>query len=135
MVPAKPVVRPRLNRQRVAEVAIQMANEASVDAVSLRKLAQRLGVTPMALYKHVACKDELEQLIAAELLKKSLRPTAITADTKWETIIRSAADDLRHSLLEHPLILRAFVGELFFLKPQNLLIQEGSVAKIGGSQR
>lgn len=43
IVPTKPVARPRLNRQRVADVAIEMANEASVDAVSLRKLAQRLG--------------------------------------------------------------------------------------------
>ena len=39
--------------------AVELADETGIDGVSMRRLAQRLGVVPMALYKHVADKDEL----------------------------------------------------------------------------
>lgn len=112
MTAVKPPAKQRLNRQRVVEAAVQMANETSMEAVTLRKLAHRLGVTPMALYKHVAGKDELEQLIATGFLKKSLGTAGIDDHGDWESVIRQAATDLRNSLLEHPAILRTFVGGL-----------------------
>ena len=49
--------RPRrapLSRDRVLTAAVELADEAGIAAVSMRRLAQRLGVVPMALYKHVA---------------------------------------------------------------------------------
>ena len=39
--------------------AIALPTRSGVDALSMRRLAQELGVVPMALYKHVANKDEL----------------------------------------------------------------------------
>lgn len=39
--------------------AVALADEAGIEALSMRRLAQALGVVPMALYKHVANKDEL----------------------------------------------------------------------------
>ena len=48
-----------LTRDRVLRVAIDRADEGGVEALSMRPLAQELGVVPMALYKHVANKDEL----------------------------------------------------------------------------
>src|SRR5712691_9801850 len=51
--------RERLNRERVLHAAVALADEAGVGAVSMRRLGQELGVVPMALYKHVAGKDEL----------------------------------------------------------------------------
>ncbi|MPZ74801.1 MAG: TetR family transcriptional regulator, partial [Nitriliruptorales bacterium] len=44
----------RLNRDRVLHAAVELADTAAIDAVSMRILAERLGVVPMALYKHVA---------------------------------------------------------------------------------
>jgi len=57
--PAQAPRRERLNRERVLRAAVALADEAGIGAVSMRRLAQELGVVPMALYKHVADKDEL----------------------------------------------------------------------------
>ena len=59
---AQPVEGPRrarLNRDRVLRAAVALADEAGIEALSMRKLAEELGVVPMALYKHVAGKEEL----------------------------------------------------------------------------
>lgn len=48
-----------LNRERVLRSAVALADEAGMAGVSMRRLAQELGVVPMALYKHVADKEEL----------------------------------------------------------------------------
>lgn len=55
---AKPE-RPRLNRERVIAAAVEFADREGLAAVSMRKLADELGVVPMALYKHVADKEAL----------------------------------------------------------------------------
>ena len=43
-----------LSRERVLQTAVSLADRDGVDGVSMRKIAQELGVVPMALYKHVA---------------------------------------------------------------------------------
>src|SRR5690554_3028342 len=50
---------PPLSRERVVEAAVELAEEQGLQAVSLRQVARRLGVTPMALYWHVENKDDL----------------------------------------------------------------------------
>ena len=57
--PAQTRRRERLNRERVLQAAVALADESGIGAVSMRRLAQELGVVPMALYKHVADKEEL----------------------------------------------------------------------------
>lgn len=48
-----------LSRERILRAAVALADEAGIESLSMRNLAQDLGVVPMALYKHVANKDEL----------------------------------------------------------------------------
>ena len=48
-----------LTRERILRTAVALADQGGVESLSMRKLAQELGVVPMALYKHVANKDEL----------------------------------------------------------------------------
>ena len=48
-----------LSRPRVLQAAVARADADGLEAFSMRRLAQELGVVPMALYKHVANKDEL----------------------------------------------------------------------------
>ena len=50
--------RNRLNRDRVLRAAVALADQA-IDVPTMRTLAQELGVVPMALYKHVANKEDL----------------------------------------------------------------------------
>jgi AcrR family transcriptional regulator len=51
--------RVRLNRDRVLQAAVTLADGIGIGPLSMRRLAQELDVVPMALYKHVANKDEL----------------------------------------------------------------------------
>ena len=51
--------RDALNRDRVLVTAVALADTRGIEAVSMRQLAQELGVVPMAFYRHVAGKDEL----------------------------------------------------------------------------
>ena len=51
--------RPRLSRARVVEAAVAFADRHGLPQLSMRNLADELGVVPMALYKHVAGKEAL----------------------------------------------------------------------------
>src|SRR3954453_4629431 len=51
--------RARVNRDRALRAAVALADEAGLDSLTMRSLAHELGVVPMALYKHVANKDDL----------------------------------------------------------------------------
>jgi AcrR family transcriptional regulator len=51
--------RARLTRAAVADRALALADKSGLDALTIRKLATELGVTPMALYWHFRSKDEL----------------------------------------------------------------------------
>ena len=48
-----------LSRERILGSAVALADQGGVESLSMRKIALELGVVPMALYKHVANKDEL----------------------------------------------------------------------------
>lgn len=56
--------RPKLDRETVVDAALGLADAEGLDAVTIRRLAQRLGVTPMALYWHFKDKDALFAALA-----------------------------------------------------------------------
>ena len=87
-----------LNRQRVLEAAVSLADDAGIDAVSMRRLAQELGVVPMALYKHVANKEELLDGMV-DLIVGEIDPPLSGAD--WKDAIRQRILSARRSLLRH----------------------------------
>jgi AcrR family transcriptional regulator len=91
--------RPPLSRERVLAAAVALADAGGVDALSMRKLAQELGVVPMALYKHVASKDELLDGMV-NLVVGEIDPPA--GGTGWKTAIRRRILSARRALLRHP---------------------------------
>src|SRR5437763_5942986 len=52
VAPSKTATRPSLSREVVADRALALADTDGIDAVTIRRLATELGVTPMALYWH-----------------------------------------------------------------------------------
>src|SRR3954451_774059 len=48
-----------LSRARVIDAAIELADREGIDAVSMRRLGQELGIEAMSLYTHVRSKDDL----------------------------------------------------------------------------
>ena len=59
--------RPRLSRHAVTEQALKLADADGLDALTIRKLAQHLGVTPMALYWHFRSKEDLLEGVAEQV--------------------------------------------------------------------
>jgi AcrR family transcriptional regulator len=88
-----------LNRQRVLAAAVVLADQGGVDALSMRKLAQELGVVPMALYKHVANKDELLDGMIDVVVSEIDPPPS---GTDWKTAIRQRVLSARRALRRHP---------------------------------
>src|ERR1700744_1638732 len=56
--------KPRLSKRTVTENALKLADADGLDALTIRKLAQHLGVTPMALYWHFRSKEDLLEGVA-----------------------------------------------------------------------
>ncbi len=88
-----------LTRDRVLSAAVALADEGGVDAVSMRRLAQELRVVPMALYKHVANKDEmLDGMI--DVVVGEIDPP--DPDLEWNAAVRRRILSARRALLRHP---------------------------------
>jgi AcrR family transcriptional regulator len=92
---------PRLpmSKPRILAAAITLADEGGVDSLSMRKLAQELGVVPMALYKHFANKDELLDGMI-DVVIGEIEPAP--GGTDWKTAIRQRVLSARRTLLRHP---------------------------------
>lgn len=79
--------------------AIALADEAGLEATTMRRLAERLGVTPMALYKHVASRDELVDGMVDEVIS-ALPPARSASD--WRAAVRRRILSARRGILRHP---------------------------------
>src|SRR4051794_17609082 len=91
--------RERLNRDRVLQAAVALADRSGIDAVSMRALAQDLGVVPMALYKHVKDKDELLDGMVDVLIAEFEPPDPAL---EWKAAIRHRLLSARRVVLRHP---------------------------------
>src|SRR5215213_9038503 len=90
--------RPRLSRDRVLRAAVELADEAGIEALSMRNLAQRIGVVPMALYKHVASKEELLDGMVDVIVADIDLPTP---GSDWKDAVRQRILSARRALLRH----------------------------------
>ena len=91
--------RVRLNRDRVLRAAVDLADRDGIDSVSMRNLAEQLGVVPMALYKHVANKEELLDGMVDVIVGDFDEPTGAT---DWKGAVRDRILAARRVLLRHP---------------------------------
>ena len=88
-----------LSRDRVLRAAVALADGAGIDALSMRSLAQALDVVPMALYKHVASKEELLDGMV-DVLVGEIDPPAGGGD--WKSALRQRILSARRVLVRHP---------------------------------
>src|SRR5687767_3202180 len=58
-MPAGATTRGRLSRERVLAAAVVLADAGGIEALTMRRLGEELGVEAMSLYNHVANKDDL----------------------------------------------------------------------------
>jgi AcrR family transcriptional regulator len=92
--------RTRLTRAAVVDRALALADKLGLDALTIRKLATELGVTPMALYWHFRGKDELLEGLAERVWSE----IDLTVDraAPWTEQIRALLESLLTVLRAHP---------------------------------
>lgn len=93
------VERAPLTRDRVVVAALAFIDRHGVDALSMRKLGQELGVEAMSLYNHVESKDDLLDAVASRLLELVEVPDS---STDWRDRVMAIADNVRTVGLAHP---------------------------------
>lgn len=93
----------RLSREAVARAAIHLVDAEGLDALTVRRLATGLGVTPMALYWHFKDKDALLDGVVEQLLSEVVLP-AEDASAPWDERLRGALEALLAGLAAHPAV-------------------------------
>ena len=88
-----------LTKQRVLDKAIALADRDGLEALSMRKLGQALGVEAMSLYKQVANKAELVAAMVDSVIEQFELPDDEPA---WDAAIRRCAVHAHDLLIEHP---------------------------------
>ena len=79
--------------------AVALADKAGIESLSMRKLAEELGVVPMALYKHVTNKEELLDGMV-DVVVGEIDPPLNRTD--WKSAVRQRILSARQALLRHP---------------------------------
>lgn len=116
---------PALSRAQIVTEALRLLDSEGIDALSMRKLGNRLGAGATSLYRHVANKDELIELAVDEIYGEIEVPG--TADpARWREDASRCAHSLRATMLRHPWIA-SVLGEmgLSYLGPNWMRLSEG----------
>lgn len=87
-----------LDRDRLLRAAMAIADAEGNAALTIRSLAKELGVKPMAIYHHVANKDEILDGITDMVFGEIDLPST---ETDWKTAMRRRAISARRVLARH----------------------------------
>lgn len=98
-----------LTEERIVAVALDLADGDGIAALSMRRVAQRLNVSAMALYNHVADKDALIDRMLSHVVAQFARP--VPGDP-WPDALRSRARSMRAAFLRHPWALPLLMSRI-----------------------
>lgn len=104
----KPGPAPRLSQEEVLDAALAQVQEHGLAALTMRRLADDLGLGVMTLYNYFSTKDELLDGVCGHALR-ALR-TEPDPDAPWEQQITTAIRDLHEALSANPGVLDLFVS-------------------------
>lgn len=94
-----------LSRDRVLHAAVEVADRDGIESLTMRRLAEELGVEAMSLYYHVANKeavlDGVVEVIVGEITEKVNRLETPAAEDDWKTVMRDRILTARQVLLQH----------------------------------
>ncbi|MBF6523856.1 TetR/AcrR family transcriptional regulator [Nocardia farcinica] len=111
---------PKLSREAIVDAAIALADEDGLDALSMRRIADRMGVGAMSLYRHVAGKDELIAAMTDEVAGRYPYPSAAGRGWTWRDRVRIAAEVDWQLYQQHPWVLLTFAMPRYSFGPQSL---------------
>ena len=118
--------REQLTPERIADAAIALVDAEGVDGLTVRGLAQALGVGTMTLYWYVENKDEVLDLVGDRLLAGVVVPAG---SDDWHETARSLAIAVRTELLRHARAVPVIVSRGSF-GPNGLRLLEASIGML-----
>jgi len=89
----------QISREDVLRASMAIADSGGLGAVTMQAVARRLGVTPMALYRHVANKADLLDALVEGLLTEFPLPAG---DLPWDERLRVLGRSIREVARRHP---------------------------------
>jgi TetR/AcrR family tetracycline transcriptional repressor len=124
--PTKSETRPSLSRDLVADRALEIADAEGLEAVTIRRLATELGVTPMALYWHFRTKEDLLAGLADRVLDAIEVPER---SGDWAADIRAALAALVTAMRPYPQVAN-LVPERIMAHPNGLALTETALSTL-----
>lgn len=121
--PASPRV--PLSHDRIALTAIELADSTGLAGVSMRQLAEQLGVPTMAPYRYISSKDDLFELMIDMVHADLALPSPSTG---WEQVLRAYARQIREVTLCHPWLVQIYARLPGVLTPRMADIAEQALA-------
>ncbi|WP_020673023.1 TetR/AcrR family transcriptional regulator [Amycolatopsis nigrescens] len=120
--------RPALSREQIVAEAVQLLDTEGIEDLSMRRLGGRLDAGATSLYRHVANKDELIELVVDEVYGEIEVPSA-DDPAGWRASVTVCADSLRAMILRHPWIA-SLLGEvgLSYLGPNVMRLNDRMLA-------
>ena len=119
-----------ITRQHVIEAGMRAVASSDPDRLTIRSLAQDLGVAPMTIYRHVRDKDDLLEEVVDRLLAEAWRPESDGRD--WRAWIVEAADRLRQLIVSQPAARQVYLRHAV-LSPAARERMEASLAVLRSS--
>jgi TetR/AcrR family transcriptional regulator, tetracycline repressor protein len=96
-----------LTRERVLDAALDLADAEGLAALSMRRLAARLGVEAMSLYNHVTCKADLLDGVASRIFEAVALPDSALP---WDDRLRALGASCYLAFRAHPAVVRAIAA-------------------------
>lgn len=117
-----------LDRERVVSAAIEIADEHGLEELTLRRVATKLGVTPMALYRYIESKDAmldamLDQVLAAVAVDE-------TPGASWQQEIRDLLHGLRETVAHHPGVATLMVTRPVMLGEHTASLRDAAIGSL-----
>lgn len=122
--------KPGLTVDRIVAAAVALADEAGVATLSMRKVAERLGVGTMSLYTYVPGKDELLNLMLDTALTEGDRPDDFAGTWREALELHARAD--RAVALRHPWVVSLSVPGLMLMGPGETARGEFAMKAVSG---
>jgi AcrR family transcriptional regulator len=107
MLPSTDLTRPLpqvrgLNREKIVNTALALIDAKGTQGLSMRNLAQVLGVEAMSLYRYVKGREDLLEGVVALLLSDVTSRLDDQLSGHWQGFLQTVAHEIRRIALEHP---------------------------------
>src|SRR5262249_34202051 len=103
--------RPQLSRDVVVTAALKVVEAEGGEALTMRRVAEEIGVSASSLYGYIANKEELVQLVLEQIMTEIPLPRP---DADWQDMLRSWARDTLAVFRRHPGVAGLTLGRVPF---------------------